>query len=178
VPPGKNARPAREQKGPSLEQINEEIAALKALVMDLVIESKKMQSALVRLREEIWEIKKRSKDISGPPSPPRYVRTTNGVTIHGISLRLRPDVTEVFCFLVNQDRPISKQELAALCKNQSNRQSDGLRDKAIYERIKRLKKSLNNHRTTLADCIVNIPQGKEHLYQFDAEKFRRILGIE
>jgi hypothetical protein len=100
------------------------------------------------------------------------------VTIHGISLRLRPDVTEVFCHLVDQDQPISKQELAALCKNQSNRQSDGLRDKAIYERMKRLKKSLNNHRSTLADCIVDIPEGKEHLYQFDAEKFRHILGIK
>lgn len=171
-----------------LQQITEEIATMKAIHIDIIIELKKMQSWMQRLANRVSELEKEKRDTSSTlraravPSGSLCEKTEGGVILYGKKIRLNNDVADVFCQLACQDGHISKEHLAALCTPQNKlNKGEHILPGSLYQRLRRLKLALNNYRADLGECIVSKRQstkGTPLYYAFDAKRCQAILGTK
>ncbi len=194
--PSQKKAPASDTR--HLQQITEEVAAMKALLMDLVIELKKTQASAQRLSNRVSELEKLEKNEDEPtviaPSNTHCSKGLNGVVVlYGKRLPLLPDAADVLYHLANASGIVSTEDLAVLCKPKNNLMiGETLQPRAIYQRLRRLRMTLDKYHPDLGkNCILSIPRkefgldgvttkqgGIANDYRFDAEAFRAMLGIE
>lgn len=177
----------------------EEIASMRALLMDHAAEFAKMRSAMQRLTNRVYELEKGKRDTvddiptATAPSGIPCERTGGGVILYGKKIPLNKDTADALYHLACQDGPISKERLAILCTPQ-NKLSLGERilPTSLYQRLRRLKLALDTYHPNLGkDCILSIPRrdtgpdgtttkqgGIANDYHFDAERFCEMLGIK
>ena len=182
-----------------LQQITKEVAAMKALLIDLVTDLKKTQAWMKRLANRVSELEKEKRDTSSAlrtgviPSNSPCEKTSGGVILHGKKIPLPPDATDVLYHLANANGIVSTEDLAVLCKPKNKLMiGETLQPRAIYQRLRRLKIALNNYHPDLGkNCVLSIPRKKfgpdgktikqggiANDYRFDAEAFRAMLGIK
>lgn len=183
----------------SLQQMAEEIASMKALLMDHATEFAKMRSAMQRLANRVSEQEKGTNDkpdatlTATAPSGIQCKVIEGGIIIYGRNIPLNNDAADAFYHLVCQDGIVTKEHLATLCTSQNTlNKEEHISTGALYQRLRRLKEALNRYHANLGkECILSIPRkefgpdgtttkqgGVVNDYRFDAEKFRAILGIE
>ncbi len=182
-----------------LQQMAEEIASMKALLMDLVIELKKTQASAQRLSNRVSELEKGTRDTPNTiptataPSGIQCSKVPDGVILYGKKIPLGKDTADVLYHLVCQDGIVTKERLATLCKPQNKlNKGEYIQTGSLYQRLRRLKMDLDDYHPDLGkSCILSIPRkefapngtttkqgGIANDYRFDAEAFRAILGIE
>lgn len=183
----------------SLQQMAEEIASMRALLMDHAAEFAKMRSAMQRLTDRVYELEKGTNDKSDAtltataPSGIPCERTEGGVILYGRKIPLNKDTADVLCHLVNASGIVSTENLATLCKPKNNLMiGNTLQPRAIYQRLRRLKMALNNYHPNLGkECVLSIPRkefgpdgtttkqgGIANDYRFDSKRFCEMLGIK
>lgn len=195
--PSQKKAPASDTK--LLQQMAEEIASMKALLMDLVIDLKRTQASAQRLSNRVSELERGTRDTSGAistatiPSSSPCENTGGGVILYGRKIPLNSDAADVLYHLANASGIVSTENLATLCRAKNNLMiGETLQPRAIYQRLRRLKMALDKYHPDLGkNCILSIPRkefgpdgtttkqgGITNDYRFDAEKFRAILGIK